>query len=232
MNDNMKLWNKVFHTDPAHTKEVKFGRKFTSIDPMYQIRSATEVFGPVGQGWTYKCEYHYHDTLIICELIISWMPEDGKPCTYGPVAGAEEYKTHEKDQAKKLKYHPDGSPIYRIDTDAPKKAMTDALTKALSHLGFNADVFLGMFDDQKYVNSMRNEFREKEQESKTANQMAADKEWSDALLTRITAASSTELDEIKNEVKAASGKRNKGLIMSLVAAVKKAEAKFNQEENQ
>jgi hypothetical protein len=29
--------------------------------------------------------------------------------------------------------------------------MTDGLTKALSHLGFNADVFLGEFDGNKYT---------------------------------------------------------------------------------
>ena len=36
--------------------------------------------------------------------------------------------------------------------------MTDAITKALSHLGFNADVFLGKFDDNAYVTAMRAEF--------------------------------------------------------------------------
>jgi hypothetical protein len=39
----------------------------------------------------------------------------------------------------------------KVDEDAPKKAMTDGLTKALSHLGFNADVFLGKFDGNKYT---------------------------------------------------------------------------------
>jgi recombination DNA repair RAD52 pathway protein len=44
------------------------------------------------------------------------------------------------------------------DEDAPKKAMTDALTKGLSHLGFSADVFLGLFDDNRYVQKMQKEF--------------------------------------------------------------------------
>ena len=43
------------------------------------------------------------------------------------------------------------------------RAMTDATTKALSKLGYNADVFLGKFDDNKYVQeqaaSHRNEHR-------------------------------------------------------------------------
>jgi hypothetical protein len=43
------------------------------------------------------------------------------------------------------------------DTDAYKKASTDGLTKALSHLGFNADVFLGQFDDNKYVEGLKKE---------------------------------------------------------------------------
>jgi hypothetical protein len=32
-------------------------------------------------------------------------------------------------------------------------AVTDGLTKALSHLGFNADVFLGKHDGNKYSDS-------------------------------------------------------------------------------
>ena len=43
----------------------------------------------------------------------------------------------------------------RIDDDFAKKVATDALTKGLSKLGFNADVFLGLFDDNKYVNQLK-----------------------------------------------------------------------------
>jgi hypothetical protein len=32
------------------------------------------------------------------------------------------------------------------------------MTKGLSKLGFNADVFMGLFDDNKYVSSLRKEF--------------------------------------------------------------------------
>lgn len=35
--------------------------------------------------------------------------------------------------------------------DAPKMAVTDGLTKALSHVGCNADVFLGEMDGNKYA---------------------------------------------------------------------------------
>jgi len=45
-----------------------------------------------------------------------------------------------------------------LDDEAPKKAMTDALTKAFSHLGVSADVFLGLFDNNKYVADMKEKF--------------------------------------------------------------------------
>ena len=44
----------------------------------------------------------------------------------------------------------------RVDDDCIKKVATDALTKGLSKLGFNADVFMGRFDDNKYVNTPKN----------------------------------------------------------------------------
>mgnify|MGYP003641128994 CR=1 FL=1 len=46
-----------------------------------------------------------------------------------------------------------------LDDEAPKKAMTDAMTKALSHLGMSADVFLGMFDNSKYVEKVAAEYK-------------------------------------------------------------------------
>ena len=45
-----------------------------------------------------------------------------------------------------------------LDDEAPKKAMTDAMTKGFSHLGISADVFLGLFDNNKYVQEMKAKF--------------------------------------------------------------------------
>ena len=53
------------------------------------------------------------------------------------------------------------NPLYKsnnsLDDEAPKKAMTDALTKAMSHLGMSADIFLGKFDGNKYVQTKTQE---------------------------------------------------------------------------
>ncbi len=132
--DNMKLWNAVCETDPDHTKKVNQRGGFTAIDAHYQIQSATEQFGPVGKGWGWDVEYKFVDKLVVALVTLWWTD---KANTYGPVAGCADLTTN------------------RVDTDAPKKAMTDGLTKALSYLGFNADVFLGKFDDNKYVQELK-----------------------------------------------------------------------------
>lgn len=143
-NWRMEIWNQVEKTDPKHTKRVEFGRKFTAIDAHYQVQRATEIFGPVGQDWGYHTQFselHTEDGEIVqfCDLTFWWQGEPTEPCEFGPIRGATMLKKKGK----------------AVDTDAPKKAMTDALTKCLSHLGFNADVFLGKFDDNKYVQQLQ-----------------------------------------------------------------------------
>jgi len=131
--DNMNLWNKVCVTDPDSTKKVEFGRKFTAIDAHSQVKAATEQFGPAGQGWGWEFGepmFPGNDMVVIkCKL---W--------TSSPDQFIEQF-------GQKLMVNSKGKP----DEDAFKKAATDGLTKSLSYLGFNADVFLGLFDDNKYV---------------------------------------------------------------------------------
>lgn len=140
--DNMALWSAVEKTDPRHTKKVNQRGGFTAISAHYQVMRATEQFGPVGQGWGYDVgEPIFHDSLVIVPVTL-WHGDRSN--TFGPIYGGAEWKSNKG----------------FLDSDAPKKATTDALTKALSQLGFNADVFLGRFDDNKYVESLSREFAE------------------------------------------------------------------------
>tara|TARA_B100000787_G_scaffold169335_1_gene160249 strand:- start:26 stop:571 length:546 start_codon:yes stop_codon:yes gene_type:complete len=139
VSDNMTLWDSVNKTDPSHTKTVNQRGGFTAIDAHYQIQAATKQFGPVGIGWGYDCEYIFQGPVVIC-LVTLWHGD--RINKFGPFAGCADMSSK------------------RLDTDAPKKSMTDGLTKAISHLGFNADVFLGKFDDNKYVEEMKAEFAE------------------------------------------------------------------------
>jgi hypothetical protein len=154
MIDNLRIWNAVAKTDPAHTKKVEFGRKFTSIDAHWQIMQATRQFGPIGEGWGYRVEHSIATLapdmiLAVADVTIWWQNGNAEriPGTYGPIrATCEMWGKNEKKGRMEA------------DEDAPKKAMTDALTKGLSHLGFSADVFLGLFDDNRYVQKMQKEF--------------------------------------------------------------------------
>lgn len=142
MTDNMKLWDAVSKTDPKHTKQVNQRGGFTAIDAHYQIQQATEAFGPVGIGWGYDAgaPIFTPEGLIIIPVTL-W--HGSRENRFGPQYGCADMSSK------------------RLDTDAPKKATTDALTKLLSHLGFSADVFLGKFEDNKYLESLRKEFAEK-----------------------------------------------------------------------
>lgn len=133
---NMRIWDQVSISNPKFLKRVNVGRGFTAIDAHSQVKAATEVFGPVGEGWGYHVDtvvnpLSPNDTVVIANVSV-WHGEPSN--VFGPVAGCKMLMRNGK-----------------IDEDAPKKAMTDGLTKALSHLGFNADVFLGEFDGNKYT---------------------------------------------------------------------------------
>ncbi len=132
---NMDLWLALAPSDMKYLKKVAFGsRKFTSIDPQYQIMKMTEKFGPVGVGWGYNVEYDYpstNDVVLIVAKVSIWttLPEN----IFGPIAGSRTF------------WHKD---MKRPAEDAGKMALTDALTKGLSHLGCDADVFLGKHDNK------------------------------------------------------------------------------------
>ena len=166
MTDNMKLWNSSNKTDPKYVKQVSFGRKFSAIDAHSQIMKMTELFGPVGEGWSYECEHSFHDNFAVCDVAV-WHGERAN--IFGPVRGLAEIKSAKG----------------RIDHDASKKAMTDALTKALSHLGLNADVFLGMFDSNKYV-------QQREKEEAAGSKEDNDKAWLTKVLLRMTEADTVD----------------------------------------
>ena len=52
-NENMRIWEALGKTDPAHTKQFTRagGFKGTAIKPMWANKQMTEFFGPCGIGW-------------------------------------------------------------------------------------------------------------------------------------------------------------------------------------
>lgn len=153
---NTELWDKVCKTDPAATKQFNRGGGFkgTATNATWLAKRATEVFGPMGIGWGIEVvDEEILDGHAISEQdrerihkvrIKLWYDLDGKK---GEV-------THfgQTTLVGKNKYGP------FTDEEAPKKSLTDAMTKCLSMLGFASDVHLGLFDDNKYVAEMKAEF--------------------------------------------------------------------------
>lgn len=149
MTGNLELWEKLGKTDPAHTKSFKRGGGFsgTAIKPMWSYKRMTEEFGPCGTGWGIG-EPSFQvvpgpegEVLVFCTASI-WYGAD-RSIVYG-VGGDK--------AVGKNKYG------LQTDDEAFKKAFTDAITNALKMIGVGADVHMGMFDDNKYVNTMRDQF--------------------------------------------------------------------------
>lgn len=130
---NMALWDQVKETDDLYTKEASNGRfKFTHVDPQYQLMVGTRMWGPYGDKWGLR-------DLVWTNLVT----EDGDAKITSLMLQAEFF-------------YPGGSfPVavdqkFRHGFDTCKILLTSARSKALSCLGFSADVFLGMFDDTAY----------------------------------------------------------------------------------
>lgn len=144
MNDNLKFWESVQKTDPNHTKQANVkGHNITAIAPQYQILNATKKFGMYGKTWGFS-GIDIDTTLKEFGLVtfkgVFFFPEGEFPIISSISIWKDNAKT-------------------KIDSDFAKKVETDALTKALSKLGFNADIFMGRYDDVKYLNELKEEFK-------------------------------------------------------------------------
>lgn len=148
-NDNMALWHLVEKTDPAHVKAIT-GKSYsgTSPKPHYLVMKATETFGPIGIGWGFNIvEERIEDTgngkLSIARVRV-WYKWKGERGEVEHVGGTEFSGVRKSGSAFS-------------DEDAPKKSVTDALVKALSMIGFAGDIFIGRYDDSKYVAELKEE---------------------------------------------------------------------------
>lgn len=154
---NLSIWKQVDETAPGYTKASELnGRIVTSINGTYMVKRATEIFGPIGKGWGYEITEERFD--------------QGGPIIHnGNVLGNSIMHTikltlwYLDDEGERREVSHFGHTPYVLGThygamtdfDAPKKSLTDAIKKCLSMLGFSADVYLGLFDDQTYVEAAR-----------------------------------------------------------------------------
>lgn len=162
MSENLELWKKLAKSDPDQVKPFKRFGGFSghSIDPVYVLHKMTSIFGPCGHGWKISkpdfTTVTSNDGLVSvhCTVMVSVkLPgeeEFGEPI---PGVGGD----HVIATRKSGKF---------VDDEAFKKAYTDAIGNALKMLGMAADIRLGKFDDQKYVDHLRDEKNEARQTAK------------------------------------------------------------------
>lgn len=150
MTDNLALWKSVEKTDPNHVKAIT-GKSYqgTSPKPHYLVHKATETFGPIGIGWGFTIEDERIEegaggTRMHIARVKVWFKWNGERGEVEHIGGTEFSGTRASGKAF-------------TDEDAPKKSVTDALVKALSMIGFAGDIFMGRYDDSKYVNDLKNE---------------------------------------------------------------------------
>lgn len=171
--NNLKLWESVEKTDPSATKTTeREGRKQTSIDGYWVFMQATKSFGPMGIGWGFNIREERWDDGALIQL----KTENGG-------IRLEQSKTHTmiidfwfmhdgvRGEFPAIGHTP---AIYKSkygvsdDGEAPKKSLTDAIKKALSFLGFGADIFMGKFEDSEYLEMLKVENEIEKAEDKAA----------------------------------------------------------------
>ncbi|MBO8266755.1 hypothetical protein IS516_14485 [Proteus mirabilis] len=196
--NNLSIWKQVQRTDPRFTKPLEgVGFTGTSINSTYMFMRATEIFGPIGEGWGYEVlEEKFIDGKPLLEPVLD---ERNKQVATRFLRDADGSLFCEQNHSIKIRFwyiiecetrgefESYGATPYRyqtnygikVDGEAIKKSLTDAIKKALSMLGFSSDVFMGMHDNPEYIISNKLEF-----EIKNASEKAED-------ITRIR----KELDE-------------------------------------
>lgn len=165
--EHLKLWKSVEKTPPDMTKEVKFGkRQYTTIDPQWQLRVATALWGPYGKQWGLRnikyqiVELKGNDKVVLetrdaqnkliqsTEILADYIK-------YSIIIEAEFFYPVDGETAA---FHILNDDKYQADDEVLKKLITNTRSKALSWLGFSADVFLGKFDDTAYVKALKAKF--------------------------------------------------------------------------
>lgn len=154
--DNMEIYNKVREVPKNAQKPINAGRLkgMTDINPMWRIKTLTEVFGACGLGWYYETTAKWIDPVADSQEIIASV-EINLYVKYGeewskPIYGVGGAKIASKESKG----------LY-VDDEAYKKATTDAISYACKNIGVGADVYWEK-DSDKYIDQGRENFNNSE----------------------------------------------------------------------
>ncbi len=158
--ERSKLWNAVCSTNPRFLREVDQRGGYTAINPQYQNRMATTLWGPYGIQWGLRnVSFEYVGAADkVPEAVVMH-------CTffYPVETSTKPFIAMDEGTLKAINdFIEEGSlvraegeatfPIsvdmaWKKNDDVFKKLRTQAQSKALSLIGFNADIFMAIYDE-------------------------------------------------------------------------------------
>ena len=133
--NNLEIYDKVRAVPENAQKKIEGGKLKgkTDINPMWRIKTLTEVYGPCGIGWTYVIKNERLEpskggeiaAFVSIDLYVKDNGEWSKPI---PGTGGSMFVATEKGQLV-------------TNDECFKMALTDAISVACKALGFAADVY-------------------------------------------------------------------------------------------
>lgn len=125
--DKMQIYNAARAVPANAIKKITGGAYgaagLSDINPQWRIERMTELFGPVGTGWTWEpVDVTERDGVLYAHVVVIYYDFGGKQSK--PIHGYGGTKFGMKD-----------------DSDIYKSTMTDAVSNALRYLGIGADVW-------------------------------------------------------------------------------------------
>lgn len=133
--DNMDIYSKCSTAPDNALKKIQAGRLKgkSDINPMWRIKTLTEIFGPAGVGWYYTIEKQWlephanGEVAAFCNIALYYKTGDewSKP-VYG--MGGSMFASNERNG------------VY-VSDECFKMALTDAISVACKALGFAANVY-------------------------------------------------------------------------------------------
>ena len=143
--DTMRLWNQCSRPPKDQLRKITGGRLngMTDIKPQWRVKVLTEMFGPCGEGWTYRrtnLDFREGSDGQICVFVdieLVYKTADGNWSEPIPGSGGSMYIAKEKNG------------LFTSD-EAIKMATTDAISVASKMLGVASEIYEGHFDGSKY----------------------------------------------------------------------------------
>ena len=161
MEKNLELYNKVRQVPESAQKTIRGGRLkgMTDINPMWRIKTLTDLFGPCGIGWYYEVKDRWIESSMSNEeitanvLISLYIKNEGAWSAPIQGIGGSKLVANEKQG------------LY-VNDECFKMALTDAISVACKALGVGADIYWSN-DNTKYNDTKKENFEQEMESERT-----------------------------------------------------------------